>query len=75
MRTRLAQKNADSAPDQDIVIRPPSSAGRKKLTTTSIGKIFSIFTSALSASRSGANRCWLVCSRRTASPRGRTRSP
>jgi len=67
-RTRLAQKNADSAPAQDIVISPPSTAGSPKLTSTSSGNTFSIRTIALSCSRSGVNRFWLVCSTSNSQP-------
>src|SRR5215203_5511166 len=53
IRTRLAQKKADSAPVQDHVIKPPSSAGASRLTTTKLLKAFSMRTMSRSASRSG----------------------
>src|SRR5918994_4414094 len=53
IRTRLAQKKADRAPVQDHVIRPPSSAGASRLTTTSLLKALATQTMSQSARRSG----------------------
>src|SRR5580658_4630061 len=54
-RTRLAQKNAVTAPCQDIDHRPPMRAGASSETATSAAKLREIFAIFLSASRSGTN--------------------
>src|SRR3954451_2387284 len=62
MRTRLAQKNAVSAPEIDQDQRPPMTAGARSETATSSGNIRDTLTMSLSLSRSGAYcRCG-VCS-------------
>ncbi|GHG03967.1 hypothetical protein GCM10017567_19930 [Amycolatopsis bullii] len=67
-RTRPAQKNAVSAPHQDIVTNPPINAGASSVTTVSAGNQRSIRTRSRSASRSGAKRWALVFSRSNSQP-------
>src|SRR5580704_9299221 len=55
IRTRLPQKNAVSAPCQDIPHRPPISAGSSRDTATIAGKSLSTALIRRSASRSGEN--------------------
>src|SRR5580693_5419204 len=54
-RTRLAQKNAMTAPCQDHVHRPPIRAGSSSETATSQGNHREILTMSSSASQSGQN--------------------
>src|SRR5689334_4302028 len=61
-RTRLPQKYAVSAPIHDIDHRPPMTAGSRSEAVTSHGNSRLIRAMSLSASRSGANRFWSVCS-------------
>src|SRR5262249_40384258 len=67
-RTNPAQKNAVSAPHQDQVINPPSTAGSTKVTVVHSTNIPLIRTMSLSANRSGANRSLLVTSSSNSQP-------
>jgi len=55
IRTRLAQKNAVSAPAMDIDHSPPISAGASSDTATRPGNHREMRLTSLSASRSGQN--------------------
>src|SRR2546427_3259253 len=55
MRTRLAQKNAVSAPASDSDHRPPISAGPSREITTHHGNVWDTRLILRSASRSGQN--------------------
>ena len=68
MRTRPAQKKQVSAPLHDMVIRPPITAGPKIETSVQTQKYLLCRAMSLSASRSGAKRCWLVESRSKIQP-------
>jgi hypothetical protein len=68
-RTRPAQKNADHAPAQEPVTRPPISAGAARLTKAQTTKSLLVATRAPSLSRSGAYRSWLVLRRSNSQPR------
>src|SRR5918999_829112 len=61
-RTRLAQKNAVSAPCHDMVQRPPAIGGTSRDTATHNGNWREIRTMSRSLSRSGAYRRGGVCS-------------
>src|ERR1700745_3438277 len=54
-RTRVAQKNAVTAPCQDQAQRPPISGGARSEAATRTGKSREILAIFLSASRSGQN--------------------
>src|SRR5580698_8024380 len=60
-RTRLAQKNAITAPCHDQVHRPPISAGASSDTATSAGNCRETWEILRSASRSGQNFSCDVC--------------
>src|SRR6202044_18285 len=60
IRTRLAQKNAVSAPAMDIDQSPPISAGRSRDTATRPGNQRETRLTSLSARRSGQNLAWEV---------------
>src|SRR5438046_9685464 len=57
IRTRLAQKNAVSAPYHDIDHRPPIRAGPNSEIAAQRGKVLEIRRMVRSASRSGQNFC------------------
>ena len=72
-RTRLPQKKAVAAPYQKpsptvAAQAPPATAGRVRLSTTHRGKSRLTRCTAVSASRSGAKRCWSVCSTSNSQP-------
>src|SRR5580704_12346416 len=55
IRTRVAQKNAVTAPCQDMDQRPPIRAGARRETLTSAGNHRETLTTSESASQSGQN--------------------
>src|SRR6266536_162528 len=59
-RTSVAQKNAVTAPGQDIDHRPPIAAGSSSETATILGNDKEMRRISRSASRSGQNRCFDV---------------
>src|SRR5229473_2691539 len=75
IRTRLAQKNAVSAPAQDIDHRPPIKAGASSVTATSPGNHREIARISVSASRSGQKRSCDVRSELNSQPTWAKASP
>src|SRR3954454_7174052 len=67
-RTRLPQKKAVRAPCQVPLQAKPTSGGMSRLTAVSDRNELLTRTMSRSASRSGANRSWLVCSMSNSQP-------
>src|ERR1035437_2847250 len=75
IRTRLAQKNAVTAPCQDIDHRPPIRAGASSVTATSPGNHRETARISASASRSGQKRSCDVWSELNSQPTWEKASP
>src|SRR5258708_7824966 len=75
IRTRVAQKKAVSAPDHDMVIRPPSNAGASTDVSARAGKSRSTRNMSRSAIRSGAKRSRLLFWRLNSQPQWAKNSP